>query len=268
MKEKEPIITLTTDFGHKDPFVGIMKGVILSIQPSVRLVDLSHEIERHNVEEALYTVDYAHRYFPSGTIHVVVVDPGVGTWRRPLLVETESHIFLAPDNGILSFLFDGNPTCMVRVIESDQYFRKPVSHTFHGRDIFAPIAAWLTKGVRPEEMGPEIKDYSRLNIPQLLISEQGIRGEVVHMDRFGNLITNVHKRHLDSLKGMRGKVLAESKGVHIRGLYTSYAENTTDQPGLIINSFDFLEIFCYKESAQEKTGLKKGDRIQVLTAEE
>ncbi len=264
MAKKMPIITLTTDFGLSDSFVGIIKGVILSVHPDIRIVDLTHEIERHNVEEALYTIAYAHKYFPPRTIHVVVVDPGVGTNRRPLLVQNNHSLFLAPDNGILSFLFDGKTECEVRAIESEQYFRKPVSQTFHGRDIFAHVAACLARGLKPEEVGPVISDYSRLNIPQLLISEQSIRGEIIHVDRFGNLITNIQKRHLDPIVEQGGKVVAETKGIHLQGLYTSYAENTSDQPGMIINSFDLLEIFSFKGSAQEKTGLKRGSRIQVF----
>ena len=263
MAAKRPIITLTTDFGHKDPFVGSMKGVILSIHPDVLIVDLTHEIERHNIEEALYMVEYAHVNFPEDTIHVVVIDPGVGTKRRPLLVEDENYLFLAPDNGVLSFLYDDHPDCTIRVIESTQYFKTPVSQTFHGRDIFAPVAAWLAKGIRPDQVGPEINDYTRLNIPQLLISEKGIRGEIIYIDRFGNLITNIQRKHLDSIK--RGLTLvAESKGKHIQGIFSSYAANNTDHAGMIINSFDLLEIFCYKESAQEKLGLTRGDRIKIF----
>jgi hypothetical protein len=266
MKKPRPTITLTTDFGLKDPFVAIMKGVIWSIEPGARLVDLTHDIERHHVEEALYTLLYAHHYFPARTIHVVVVDPGVGPGRRPLLVESERYLFVAPDNGVLSFLFDGKSQATVRVIEAARYFRTPVSQTFHGRDIFAPVAARLAGGVKPEAMGPEIADYTRLNIPQLLISEEGIRGEVIHVDRFGNLITNIHKRHLESLKAKGRRIVAESKGARFEGLYSCYAENMTDDPGMIINSFDLLEIFCFKGSAQEKTGLKRGSRVQISPA--
>lgn len=263
MTEKTRIITLTTDFGSRDAFAGIMKGVILSIRSDVRIVDITHEIERHNIEEALYTLSYTHAYFQAGTIHVAVVDPGVGSGRRPLLVQSGQSLFLAPDNGVLSFLYDEENTCTVRVIESDQYFRKPVSQTFHGRDIFAPVAAWLANGIKPENVGPVITDYRRLNIPQMLISDQCIRGEIIHVDRFGNLITNIRKRHLDSIAGANGEWTLECKGVTVRGLYASYAGNTTGQPGIIINSFDLLEIFCYMGSVQEMTGLQRGDRIQV-----
>ncbi len=264
MTKKAGIITLTTDFGLQDPFVGILKGVIYAISPTTTVVDLSHEIERHHVEEALYTVGYAHPYFPKGTVHVIVVDPGVGTGRRPLLVQSGEAFFLAPDNGVLSFLFDGKSGCTARAIASRKHMRPEVSHTFHGRDIFAPAAAWLSRGVKPEAFGPVINDYTRLNIPQLLISEHGIRGEIIHVDRFGNLITNIQQIHLESLMASGGELIAETRGTQIRGLYTAYADNRTERAGMIINSFNLLEIFCYKESAAEKTGLRRGDRLHLL----
>ncbi len=264
--KKACIVTLTTDFGLQDPFVGIMKGVIYSISPGATLVDLSHEIERHHVEEALYTVQYAYPYFPQGTIHLIVVDPGVGTGRRPLLAESEGSYFMAPDNGVLSFLFDRKPACTVRAITSQKHMRSEVSHTFHGRDIFAPAAAWLSRGVKPEQLGSVVTDYTRLNIPQLLMSEHGIRGEVIHVDRFGNLITNVQQIHLEPLLETGRALIAEIKGTQIRGLYSAYAENRSDRAGMIINSFNLLEIFCYKESAAEKTGLRRGDRLHLLSA--
>ena len=262
MAARVPLVTLTTDFGLKDPFVGIMKGVILSIEPSVRIVDVTHEIGRHDVEEALHVLAYAHRYFPPGTIHVAVVDPGVGTGRRPLLAQSDRGLFLAPDNGLLSFLFE-EEDCTVRALTSDRYFRKPVSRTFHGRDVFAPAAAWLARGERPERMGPVITDYTRWNLPQLLISERAVRGEVIHVDGFGNLVTNVERRHVESLLEHRGVLCAEAKGVQIQGLYQAYAENPSGRPGMIVNSLDLLEIFCYRGSAAAKTGLGRGDRVQV-----
>ncbi len=262
--KKASLITLTTDFGLQDPFVGIMKGVIFSISPGATVVDLSHEIERHHVEEALYTVGYAYPYFPEGTIHLIVVDPGVGTGRRPLLAESEGGCFLAPDNGVLSFLFDRQAPCTVRAITSREHMRPEVSRTFHGRDIFAPAAAWLSRGVKPEQLGAVVSDYTRLNIPQLLISEHGIRGEIIHVDRFGNLITNIQQMHLEPLMASGRELIAETRGKQIRGFYTAYAENRSDQAGMIINSFNLLEIFCYKESAAEKTGLQRGDRLHLL----
>jgi len=260
-KTMTPTITMITDFGNYDPFVGIMKGVILAVNPSVRIVDLTHEIERHNVEEALYALSCSCRYFPEGTIHLVVVDPGVGTGRRPLLVEWENSVFLAPDNGALSMLFADAGKCTVREITAQEYLRKPVSQTFHGRDIFAPVAAWLSRGVSPKKMGPKISDYKQLNIPQLLITEEGLRGEVIHVDRFGNLITNIQRKHLEAFEDQ--EFVAEVGGKQFHGFYPSYAENKSDAPGMILNSFDLLEIFCFMGSAQDKTGIRRGDRVHL-----
>lgn len=264
MPEKVSMITLTTDFGLKDPFVGIMKGVICSIHPTARIVDITHDIERHSVAEACYALSYAHGYFPADTIHVVVVDPGVGTERRPLLVQNEKYFFLAPDNGVLSFLFGEESGCTVREIESDHYFRKPVSQTFHGRDIFAPVAAWIARGVRPEHVGSVISDYARLDLGRSVVSEKGIQGQIIHVDRFGNLLTNIHRRDLEAIGPEGQSFLARVGGLEIRGLYSSYAENTTAEPGLILSSFDLLEIFCYKGNAQEKTGLTVGAGVEVV----
>ncbi len=264
MVNPKSVITLTTDFGLSDPFVGIMKGVILTINPLAQVVDITHGVERHNIEEALNVLSCSFHYFPDGTIHVVVVDPGVGTGRRPLLVQGEGSFFLAPDNGVLSFLFNRDPGCRVHSIESDRYLRKPVSRTFHGRDVFAPVAAWLSRGIDPDSLGPVITDYTRLNIPQLMISGNGIRGEIIHVDRFGNMITNILRSHIDSLEGEKSGITAEVKGIRIGGLYSSYEENRADRPGLIINSFDALEIFCYRGNAREVTGLNRGDRVFVF----
>jgi len=263
MGKGTPIITLTTDFGSRDPFVGIMKGVILSINPAARLVDLTHHIERFNVEEALYTLSYSHLYFPPGTIHVVVVDPDVGSGRRPLLAQGNDSLFIAPDNGVLSFLFEGDEGCTVRAITSEKVMRHPVSQTFHGRDVFAPAAGWLSKGVKPGEVGEVITDYKGLNIPQLLISEHGVLGEIIHIDRFGNLITNIQKRHLEALMKKGKELIGETRGSQVRGIYSAYGENRSDNPGMIINSFDLLEIFCYKDNAHDKTGVERGERVHI-----
>ena len=263
MSQGTSIITLTTDFGVRDPFVGIMKGVILSINPAARLIDLTHHIERFNVEEALYTLAYSYLYFPPGTIHVVVVDPDVGSGRRPLLAEGSDALFIAPDNGALSFLFEGDEDCTVREITSEKVMRHPVSQTFHGRDVFAPAAGWLSKGVKPGDVGPVITDYKELNVPQLLISEHGVLGEIIHIDRFGNLITNIQKRHLEALVEKGKSLIGEIKGSQIRGVFSAYGENRSETPGMIINSFNLLEIFCYKNSAHDKTGIERGERVHV-----
>jgi S-adenosylmethionine hydrolase len=185
------VITLTTDFGDEDGYVGTMKGVILSIAPDVRLVDLSHHIPPQDIRRAAFVVAEAAPYFPPGTIHVAVVDPGVGSGRRALIVETERALFVGPDNGLFSFILDNHPEACCYAIEEPAYRLPQVSYTFHGRDIFAPAAAHLARGVPPAAFGPPVTDPVRLPPPRLDLEEERIVGEILHADRFGNLVTSI-----------------------------------------------------------------------------
>src|SRR5580692_5562992 len=183
-------ITLTTDFGTADHYVGAMKGVILGISPHARIVDITHEIAPQDVNEAAFVIAQAWRYFPKGTIHVVVVDPGVGSARRPVLCEAEGQFFIAPDNGVLSMVYDSSRH-KVRAISNSRLFLKKVSRTFHGRDVFAPAAAHLSKGMAPEKFGKMILDYARDGVVKpVRLSANEWNGVVLKTDRFGNLITN------------------------------------------------------------------------------
>src|SRR5215469_6589108 len=194
------IVTFTTDFGLHDPFVGIMHGVVLSIYPETRIVDVSHSVTSYDVLDGAWTIAQAYRFFPPLTVHVVVVDPGVGSTRRPILAETDDYIFVAPDNGVLSLVEAREPRFTMRHITADRYFLHPVSQTFHGRDIFSPVAGWLSKGVDPSEFGPEISDYVRLEFPAVQrVSANGLRGVVARVDKFGNLITNLSEVEVASL---------------------------------------------------------------------
>ncbi|WP_448591109.1 SAM hydrolase/SAM-dependent halogenase family protein [Thermoflexus hugenholtzii] len=185
------VITLTTDFGDEDGYVGTMKGVILSIAPDVRLVDLSHHIPPQDIRRAAFVVAEAAPYFPPGTIHVAVVDPGVGSGRRALIVETERALFVGPDNGLFSFILEDHPEARCYAIEESAYRLPQVSYTFHGRDIFAPAAAHLARGVPPAAFGPPVMDPVRLPSPRLELEEERIVGEILHADRFGNLVTSI-----------------------------------------------------------------------------
>ncbi|MFZ8844723.1 SAM hydrolase/SAM-dependent halogenase family protein [Thermoflexus sp.] len=185
------VITLTTDFGDEDGYVGTMKGVILSIAPDVRLVDLSHHIPPQDIRRAAFVVAEAAPYFPPGTIHVAVVDPGVGSGRRALIVETERALFVGPDNGLFSFILDNHLEARCYAIEEPAYRLPQVSYTFHGRDIFAPAAAHLARGVPPAAFGPPVTDPVRLPPPRLDLEEERIVGEILHADRFGNLVTSI-----------------------------------------------------------------------------
>ena len=186
------IVTFTTDFGLNDPYVGILHGVVLNIHGETTVVDICHAVASYDVFDGAWTIAQAYRFFPPRTVHVVVVDPGVGSARRPLIVETNDYIFVAPDNGVLSLIEARESKFTVRHITAERYFLQPVSQTFHGRDIFAPVAAWLSKGVAPSEFGPEVSDHVRLPLPQVeQIGENSLRGVVLKVDKFGNLITNI-----------------------------------------------------------------------------
>ena len=161
------IVTFTTDFGLSDPFVGIMHGVVLNVHPPTTIVDVSHSVGSYDIFDGAWTIAQAYRFFPARTVHVVVVDPGVGSERRPLVVETENYIFVAPDNGVLSLVEAREQKFSVRHITAERYFLQPVSRTFHGRDVFAAVAGWLSKGIAPADFGPEVSDYVRLAVPQV-----------------------------------------------------------------------------------------------------
>src|SRR3990172_9348844 len=187
-----PIITLLTDFGTADPFVASMKGVILSINPKATIVDITHEIPPHGIRQAAFVLKSAYRYFPKGTIHVVVVDPGVGGPRKPLLAVTPQAFFIAPDNGVLIYIYHHNPSTRVYELTAKRYRLKDYSSTFDGRDLFAPAAARLSKGITPAQMGLKIARYLKFPIPRpRRLGKNGLQGQVIHIDRFGNLITNI-----------------------------------------------------------------------------
>src|SRR5580704_16890702 len=195
-----PIVTLTTDFGLSDHFVGVMKGVILGIQPAAQLIDISHGVQPYDIADGAFTIVQAYRYFPKKTVHVVVVAPGVGSARRPLLAEVAGQYFVAPDNGVLSMIF-AREQPKVRHITSERYFLDPVSRTFHGRDLFSPVAAHLAAGVKPAKFGQRIEDYIRASFEQPAQTSQHIwTGIILKADHFGNLVTNFH---IDQFPGLR-----------------------------------------------------------------
>jgi hypothetical protein len=262
------IITLTTDFGIKDPFVSTMKGVILDICPGAILVDITHQIEPYNILEAALTLKASYLYFPPGTIHLVVIDPGVGSSRRPILVETAKYYFVAPDNGVLSFVYQDKELKGVREITSSQYFRKEVSQTFHGRDIFAPVAAWLACGEKAHLFGPPLLNYTTLSLPQpRLVDNYQLKGEIIYMDRFGNLMSNIDQSLFQSLQDIhQEKVCKISLGttITIRGINQYYAEAYPGEPGAIFNSWGYLEIYINQGNAQQQLGLGKGAKIDII----
>lgn len=258
-----PIITLTTDFGTKDGYVGAMKGLILSMNPRVNIIDITHEIEAQDVLGAALTLRNACRAFPKGTIHVAVVDPGVGSERKPLLLQAESCFYIGPDNGMFSLAFD--ESALVRAVElkESKYFLPPISNTFHGRDIFAPVAAYLSLGVDPEEFGSSVKEYVNITIPQPRVSKGEIEGQVLHIDRFGNLMTNIDEPSYCDAVGDQA-VSIEIGTQKLNMICQSYADVEEGLPVAIFGSSDFLEIAVNKGNAQRVLQLKRGDPIRII----
>jgi len=273
-----PIITLTTDFGVADHFVGAIKGVILSINPDVELVDLCHEISSHDILGGAFTLAESCRYFPPGAIHLVVVDPGVGSARRPILASSATARFVAPDNGVLSLALEhapegppagpATPAAEVRHINEERYFRKPVSNTFHGRDIFAPVAAWLATGVAPQQFGPPITDYARLTLPKperrVGKGVSVVRGTVIRIDRFGNVMTNFTPFDLPELFGERARSFRMAvNGYEITRLVGSFSEARPSEVVILVGSSDYLEMAANRDSAARILGAKPGTVVEV-----
>lgn len=260
----QPIVTLTTDFGVTDHFVGTMKGVILDIAPETQIVDISHAVQAFDVLDGALTIAQAYSYFPAGTVHLVIVDPGVGTARRPILVSTERHHFVAPDNGVLSLVYAREERMHVRHVTAEHYSLQPVSKTFHGRDIFAPIAAYLAKGVDSEKFGEEITDFVRFNAPKPKTVDKGMKGIVLKVDRFGNLITNFTPQDvpmLMQLDPLPFKIVVGKK--EVTNIRTLYAEGEPGEVFGILGSMGYLEIAANRASAAQLTGVGKGAEVNI-----
>ncbi len=255
------IITLLTDFGYRDAFVGTMKGVILRINPDVTIVDISHGIDPCDIRAASFLLAQSYPFFPAGTVHVIVVDPGVGTERKAIAVKTEKAFYIAPDNGVLSWLYATQKGYVAREITNQNLFVHPVSRTFHGRDIFAPVAAHLSAGVPFASLGPEIHDYNRgsYKFPQKKAGT--IIGEIIYIDRFGNLISNIPKADLYD-KEIRS---IQIKDVHLDHLSDSYGEKNVGEALAIVGSHGFLEIAVREGNAAGKYGLKIGCEIRITS---
>jgi S-adenosyl-L-methionine hydrolase (adenosine-forming) len=255
------LITLTTDFGYRDAFVGIMKGVIATINPQVRVIDVTHGIPPQDVMAAALTLRHAVKYFPLGTIHVVVVDPGVGGTRRPLLIESAGNYFIGPDNGVLSLAVAGNPQRVVQ-LANPQYQLKPTGTTFHGRDIFAPAAAHLALGAPIANFGERLSSIIALKVPQAARAQNRLDGEIVYIDGYGNLFTNITEHDLTGLPSDRLSIAIGSTTV--LGLVPSYDTVKAQDLAALVNSWGMLEVAAYKANAQQKCNAKIGDKI-ILT---
>ena len=255
------LVTLTTDFGTRDPFVGIMKGVILGIHPGVHLVDLTHEIAPHDILEGALALGAAVPFFPPGTVHLAVVDPGVGTERRALALAAGGQQFVGPDNGLFTFLLN-EPGWSAVSLDDPAYALPVISRTFHGRDRFAPAAAHLSRGVPVDRLGPPVTGPVRIRWPRARLEGGILVGEVIHVDRFGNLVTSVRAEDVESL-GSPDAVTVEVAGRRIDGLSQSYADRGAGEPGAIIGSSGRLEIFLREASARTALSVERGAQVRL-----
>ena len=255
------IITLTTDFGTADHFVGTMKGVILGICPTAQIVDITHEVQPFEIPDGAFTVAQAYSYFPKKTIHVVVVDPGVGSTRRPLLAETAGHYFIAPDNGVLSMVL-GAGKLSVRHITYERFFLHPLSRTFHGRDVFAPVAAHLASGIQAARFGKRIDDYLRLDFDQPTRTGKNVwTGSILKVDRFGNLATNLHIKEFPGVNTQPFELRAGLRT--ISRLALTFTECEPGEMFVIVGSSGYLEVASNQGSAAKTLGCGAGSPVQL-----
>ncbi len=266
MPQARPLITLLTDFGHHDYFVASMKGVILSINPDANCIDLSHQIAPHQIEEAGYVLQSCYRYFPDGTVHVAVVDPGVGSDRRVLVVSQGPYFFLAPDNGLLTrVLREIHGHTEIRQLENPEYRLSADGATFDGRDRFAPAAAWLTKGAPLSSFGRVVDDPVRLPIVDPSFQGPALVGRIEYVDRFGNLISNLTSRHVQEFQTSTGQVRITLRigGHALTGLVASYSEGLSDTPAALVNSSGRVEVFVNGKSAARHLRVGVGEEIRL-----
>jgi S-adenosylmethionine hydrolase len=258
---RKPIVTFTTDFGSRDHFAGVMKGVIASINPEANVIDISHEVAPFEITHGAFLLAQSYRYFPPKTIHVAIVDPGVGSARRPILIEAEKQYFIGPDNGVLAMVYTRVPH-KARELTSDKYFLQPVSTTFHGRDIFAPVAAHLSRGVRASSLGPLIEDHLKPSFtePQRT-SKRTWLGTVLHVDRFGNLITNFHIDHFSRVAAAAFDLCIGT--LRLMRLAQAYADVEPGEPFVIVGSSGYLEVAANQGSAARILGCVSGSPCEL-----
>lgn len=257
-----PVIALLTDFGTVDHYAGTMKGVMLGICPDATLVDISHDIPAHDVAAGALELAAAYKYFPAGTIFVAVVDPGVGSARRGLAADTGDYRFVAPDNGVLTMVLRESPAKKVVDLTERRYARPTVSRTFEGRDRFAPAAAWLAKGTQLSALGRPLSDIHKLDIPLPDAAVDSVRGVVLRVDRFGNLVTNIDRKSVERL-GLGVPIAIDAGGQRIERLVATYSELPTDGVGALFGSTDHLELAAPSASAAARLGLGRGAAVTV-----
>jgi S-adenosylmethionine hydrolase len=254
------MITLTSDFGLKDPYVAEMKGVILTINPNAIIVDITHNVEKFNIRMAAFTLSSAAPYFPRGTVHLAVTDPGVGSERRAILIQTKQEFFVGPDNGILVLAARQKGIEHIYQLTNPKFILPKVSNTFHGRDVFAPVAAYIDKGVKPSEVGPEIAEVEMPEFALMKRENGSLIGEVLHEDDFGNIITNINTEEI----GQNNIVKVKLPTVSLRLAFgKTYSQVKQKEPTVLVGSHGFLEIALNQGSAAEKFHVKVGDRVEV-----
>jgi hypothetical protein len=257
-----PVIALLSDFGTRDHYAGTMKGVMLGICPDVTLVDITHEVPPHDIVDGAFELAAACRYFPPGTIFLAVVDPGVGSARRGIAAEAGDYRFVAPDNGVLTVVLRDFPPKRVVELTERRYARPTVSRTFEGRDRFAPAAAWLAKGIQLTALGRPVADFQRFEIPVPEVSEDRIRGVVMRVDRFGNIVTNIDRRTFETVARAKS-VQVSADGHRVEQIVATYAEIPAGGIGALFGSTDHLELAANGSSAAERLGLARGAVVEV-----
>ena len=256
------LITLTTDFGLADWFVGTMKGVILRLNPIAKIEDITHGIPPGDLRAGAFSLAASARFFPRGTVHMAVIDPGVGSARKALAVRTANYTFVGPDNGVLSWALRKEKIKAIHRLENQRYFLRPISHTFHGRDVFAPVAAHVARGVPLSKLGPKQRDFVQLPWPEPIVGKKWSEGEVIYIDHFGNAITNLGAERVRDPLANTIRIRTR-KGVWVCPLKTYYSAVEVETPAAIVGSSGFLEIAVNGGSAAELLGLRIGTRVRL-----
>jgi S-adenosyl-L-methionine hydrolase (adenosine-forming) len=261
----KPIISITTDFGEDDHFVGVMKGVILSINPDATIVDVNHQVNSYDIFDGAYSLSQSYHVFPPGTIHLVVVDPGVGSERRPIIVQSKDYRFVAPDNGVLSMVYEREERVEVRQVTADHFLRKPVSNTFHGRDVFAPVAAWLSRGMEAEKFGSVITDYARFtSVRPKWENDALLKGVAIKVDKFGNVITNIGPGDVPQLFSEDPPPFRiRINGHEITRLSESFAAGEPSELFAVVGSSGLIEICTNRGSAAKALNVNRGAEVEM-----
>ena len=263
---KHPLIALMTDFGEDDFFVASLKGTILMINPSVRIVDITHRTRSFDPQMAGIILFSCYKYFSEGTIFLVIVDPGVGSSRKILLARTKNYFLIAPDNGLLTMTLEEEKALVLRSVENEKYFLPEGSTTFEGRDKMAPVAAHLSKGVPVEEFGPEVREYKKLEVKKAVLGNNEISGHILYTDKFGNLITNIPERLVQKLMGSQGEEILSFnvQGVEIPRLRRNYSSVKKGELLFLVGSLGFVEVAAREDSASQRLKAKPGDPVKIM----